>query len=65
MDKLSSLALESTIENLKHGLLIYVVLIVYFLEKASLRLLLSLSLLFGIRQLIYLFINLLQVKVIL
>jgi hypothetical protein len=65
MDKLSSLALESTIENLKHGLLIYVVLIVNFLEETSLRLLLSLSLFFGIRQLIYLFINLLQVKVIL
>lgn len=65
MDKLSSLALESTIENLKHGLLIYVILIVNFLEETSLRLLLSLSLFFGIRQLIYLFINLLQVKVIL
>ena len=65
MDKLSSLALESAIENLKHGLLIYIVLIVNFLEKSSLRLLLSLSLLFSIRQLINLFINLLQVKVVL
>lgn len=65
MDKLSSLAFESAIENLKHGLLIYIVLIVNFLEKSSLRLLLSLSLLFSIRQLINLFINLLQVKVVL
>lgn len=65
MDKLSSLAFESAIENLKHGLLIYIVLIVNFLDKSSLRLLLSLSLLFSIRQLINLFINLLQVKVVL
>jgi hypothetical protein len=65
MDKLSSFTLEGAVENLKHGLLVNVVLIVDFLEKTILSLLLSLSLLFCVGQLIDLFINLLQVKVVL
>lgn len=65
MDKLSSLALESAVKNLKHGLLVYVVLIVDFLNKTILGLLLSLCLLLSVGQLINLFINLLQVKVVL
>ena len=65
MDKLTSLALESAIKYLKHGLLVYVVLIVDFLNKTILGFFFPLCLLLGVGQLINLFINLLQVKVVL
>jgi hypothetical protein len=48
MDKLTSLALESAVKNLKHGLLVYVVLIVNFLNKTILGFFLSLCLLLGV-----------------
>lgn len=65
MDKLSSLSFESTIQDLEHGLLIYVILIVDLLKKSFVCLFLPFCLFFGIRQLIDLFINFLQVKVVL
>ena len=66
-DYLASLALESAVQDLKHGLLIDVVLVVDLLEEAVPVLSLSLSEIFGIDlgQLINLLIHFLQFEVVL
>jgi hypothetical protein len=64
---LPSLALESTVQDLEHGLLIDVILIIDFLEEAVLLLPLPLGQLLGIylRKLIDLLIHFLEVEVVL
>lgn len=64
---LPSLALESAVQDLEHGLLIDVILIIDLLEEAALRLPLSLRQLLGINigKLIDLLIHFLEVEVVL
>lgn len=64
---LPSLALESAIQDLKHGLLIDVILVIDLLKEAALRLSLSLCQLLGITigKLIDLLVHFLEVKVVL
>ena len=64
---LPSLALESAVQDLEHGLLIDVILIIDFLEEAVLRFPLPLSQLLGVDfwKLIDLLIHFLEVEVVL
>ena len=64
---LPSLALESAVQDLEHGLLIDVILVIDLLKEAALRLPLSLCQLLGINRgkLIDLLIHFLEVKIVL
>jgi hypothetical protein len=65
VDKLASLALESTVKDLKHRLLIDIIGVVNFLDEPFVGFLFPFCHLFSVGHLIDLFINLLHIEVIL
>ena len=64
---LPSLSLERAVQDLEHGLLIYIILVIDLLKEAALRLPLSMCQLFGINRgkLIDLLIHFLEVEIVL